>query len=216
MVRASRARRGARRSSARRRRRLRRWAARRRRAQLAIAADVPVVPGTTEALARRRRSHDRSPSEFGYPVLLKAAAGGGGKGMRVVREPRRDERRARRRAARGKERLRRRCRLRREIHRRSSPRRDSGARRQARQHALAPRARVLRATPASEDDRGSAERRGHARAASPDGRDRRARRASRRLCERRHLRVPPRPRRQLLFPRDEHAAPGGASRSRNS
>jgi len=53
--------------------------------RLAIAAGVPVVPGTTEPL------HDEADARavaerFGYPVLLKAAAGGGGKGMRVVRE----------------------------------------------------------------------------------------------------------------------------------
>jgi acetyl-CoA carboxylase biotin carboxylase subunit len=53
--------------------------------QLAIAANVPVVPGTTEAL--RDADEARAIAEqFGYPVLLKAAAGGGGKGMRVVRE----------------------------------------------------------------------------------------------------------------------------------
>jgi acetyl-CoA carboxylase biotin carboxylase subunit len=54
--------------------------------QLAVKAGVPVVPGTTEALRdadEARAIADR----FGYPVLLKAAAGGGGKGMRVVREP---------------------------------------------------------------------------------------------------------------------------------
>ena len=53
--------------------------------QLAIGAGVPVVPGTTSAL----RDADEAAAiaeEFGYPVLLKAAAGGGGKGMRVVRE----------------------------------------------------------------------------------------------------------------------------------
>ncbi len=53
--------------------------------QLATGAGVPIVPGTTEPL------HDvdearRIATEFGYPILLKAAAGGGGKGMRVVRE----------------------------------------------------------------------------------------------------------------------------------
>ena len=54
--------------------------------QLAIAAGVPVVPGTTEAL--RDEAEARAVAErFGYPVLLKAAAGGGGKGMRVVRDP---------------------------------------------------------------------------------------------------------------------------------
>jgi acetyl-CoA carboxylase biotin carboxylase subunit len=51
---------------------------------LAISAGVPVVPGTTEAL----RDVDEAMSvaeSFGFPVLLKAAAGGGGKGMRIVR-----------------------------------------------------------------------------------------------------------------------------------
>ena len=55
--------------------------------QLAIAADVPVVPGTTAAL-RDAAEAAAVAREFGFPVLLKAAAGGGGKGMRVVREER--------------------------------------------------------------------------------------------------------------------------------
>ncbi len=51
--------------------------------QVAIAAGAPVVPGTEEAL----RDPDRARAiakQLGYPVLLKAAAGGGGKGMRRV------------------------------------------------------------------------------------------------------------------------------------
>ncbi len=52
--------------------------------QLAIAAGVPVVPGTTEAV-RDAADARAIANEFGFPVLLKAAAGGGGKGMRVVR-----------------------------------------------------------------------------------------------------------------------------------
>jgi acetyl-CoA carboxylase, biotin carboxylase subunit len=51
--------------------------------QLAIAANVPVVPGTTEALRDADEAREVA-ARFGYPVLLKAAAGGGGKGMRVV------------------------------------------------------------------------------------------------------------------------------------
>ncbi len=54
--------------------------------QLAIAAGVPVVPGTTEGLKDAEEAI-RVAEQFGYPVLLKAAAGGGGKGMRVVRTP---------------------------------------------------------------------------------------------------------------------------------
>jgi acetyl-CoA carboxylase biotin carboxylase subunit len=48
-----------------------------------IDAGVPVVPGTKEALADSAEAR-RVAGEIGYPVLLKAAAGGGGKGMRVV------------------------------------------------------------------------------------------------------------------------------------
>lgn len=50
---------------------------------IAIEAGVPVVPGTTTPL----RSFDdarETASSFGYPIMLKASAGGGGKGMRLV------------------------------------------------------------------------------------------------------------------------------------
>ena len=52
---------------------------------LAIAAGTPVVPGTTEPLASAGEAA-RLAAQFGYPVLLKASAGGGGKGMRLVRQ----------------------------------------------------------------------------------------------------------------------------------
>ena len=50
---------------------------------LAIKAGTPVVPGTTTALRDADEAVEVA-ERFGYPVLLKAAAGGGGKGMRVV------------------------------------------------------------------------------------------------------------------------------------
>jgi acetyl-CoA carboxylase biotin carboxylase subunit len=49
----------------------------------AIDAGVPVVPGTTESLQSYEAAHATA-QQFGYPVMLKAAAGGGGKGMRQV------------------------------------------------------------------------------------------------------------------------------------
>jgi acetyl-CoA carboxylase biotin carboxylase subunit len=48
------------------------------------AAGVPVVPGTAQAL-RDAGDARREAQRMGFPVLLKAAAGGGGKGMRLVR-----------------------------------------------------------------------------------------------------------------------------------
>jgi acetyl-CoA carboxylase, biotin carboxylase subunit len=53
---------------------------------LAVANGVPVVPGTTEPLASAKEA-EKVAKKFGYPILLKAAAGGGGKGMRVVSAP---------------------------------------------------------------------------------------------------------------------------------
>jgi len=45
--------------------------------------NVPIVPGTTEPIKNIEEGKKVS-SEIGYPVMLKAAAGGGGKGMRKI------------------------------------------------------------------------------------------------------------------------------------
>jgi acetyl-CoA carboxylase, biotin carboxylase subunit len=50
-----------------------------------IAAGVPVVPGTAEGLTDDDAL--RAAAELGYPVMVKASAGGGGKGMRLVAGP---------------------------------------------------------------------------------------------------------------------------------
>ncbi|MFN8249703.1 MAG: acetyl-CoA carboxylase biotin carboxylase subunit [Ferruginibacter sp.] len=50
-----------------------------------IKAGVPVVPGV-EGLLESIEHAKKSAKEIGYPVILKATAGGGGKGMRVVWE----------------------------------------------------------------------------------------------------------------------------------
>lgn len=51
----------------------------------AVDAGVTIVPGTVEALDSFDDA-SRTADEFGYPVMLKAAAGGGGKGMRLVND----------------------------------------------------------------------------------------------------------------------------------
>jgi acetyl-CoA carboxylase, biotin carboxylase subunit len=50
-----------------------------------IAADVPVVPGSDGAITNIADAKKRAKA-VGYPVILKAAQGGGGRGMRVVEE----------------------------------------------------------------------------------------------------------------------------------
>ncbi len=54
--------------------------------QMAIKADVPIIPGVDHAL------HDEASvievaAQVGYPVMLKASNGGGGRGMRIVNSP---------------------------------------------------------------------------------------------------------------------------------
>ncbi len=51
--------------------------------QLMEKAGVPVVPGGLDAVGDLEEA-SRQADELGYPVLLKASAGGGGKGMRLV------------------------------------------------------------------------------------------------------------------------------------
>ena len=53
--------------------------------QTAAAAGVPVLPGSREPLQDLAEAH-RVAEEVGYPVILKASAGGGGRGMRIVQE----------------------------------------------------------------------------------------------------------------------------------
>jgi acetyl-CoA carboxylase biotin carboxylase subunit len=52
--------------------------------EAAMAAGVPVVPGTSKGIGSVEEAQ-RIAVSFGYPVMVKAAAGGGGKGMRMVR-----------------------------------------------------------------------------------------------------------------------------------
>jgi acetyl-CoA carboxylase biotin carboxylase subunit len=52
----------------------------------AVAAGAPIVPGTVEALNSVVEA-EVTAKRFGYPVMLKASAGGGGKGMRLVTSP---------------------------------------------------------------------------------------------------------------------------------
>jgi acetyl-CoA carboxylase biotin carboxylase subunit len=49
----------------------------------AVEAGVPIVPGTVDPLNSLAEAKELA-EQFGYPVMLKASAGGGGKGMRLV------------------------------------------------------------------------------------------------------------------------------------
>lgn len=52
--------------------------------QIAIAAGVPVVPGTDEPISNNSEIR-KFIEEHGFPVIVKAAYGGGGRGMRIIR-----------------------------------------------------------------------------------------------------------------------------------
>lgn len=51
--------------------------------QAAGSYDIPMVPGTSTAITDRAEAK-KIAEQIGYPILIKASAGGGGKGMRIV------------------------------------------------------------------------------------------------------------------------------------
>ena len=51
--------------------------------QMAIQADVPIIPGVDHAVHSEKEVIEIA-EKVGYPVMLKASNGGGGRGMRIV------------------------------------------------------------------------------------------------------------------------------------
>ena len=93
-------------------------------------AGLPILPGSEEPL----KSEDEAliiAREIGFPVIIKASAGGGGRGMRIVRTEE-ELGPAMRTAPRKRPPPSKRRHLHRALHRKPSPHRDSGARRRAR------------------------------------------------------------------------------------
>jgi acetyl-CoA carboxylase biotin carboxylase subunit len=52
--------------------------------KLVLKTGAPVVPGTTEPITSIKDAGETA-DKIGYPILIKAAGGGGGKGMRIIR-----------------------------------------------------------------------------------------------------------------------------------
>ena len=141
--------------SARRPRRSRRWAPRSGRGRSCSPPASRSCPGTTERVEDPARVVELG-EQYGWPIALKAAAGGGGKGLKVVAAPDEAERAAGGRPARGPVVLRRPGRLRREVPRRPAARRGAADGRHARHRRVAARARLHAAAAPPEDRRGDA------------------------------------------------------------
>ncbi len=54
--------------------------------KIMMEACVPVVPGTADPIKDKKKAK-KTADEIGYPILIKAAGGGGGKGMRRIASP---------------------------------------------------------------------------------------------------------------------------------
>ena len=169
-------------------------------------------------LGRTRSGNDadenfRIAKDIGYPVIIKASGGGGGRGMRVVHTDASllnaiSVTQSEALAAFGN-----RSGLHGEVSREAAAHRIPGARGQLRQRRAPGRARLLDAAPPPEGHRGSARARSDRQAAQDHGRALRPGLSRSRLPQRRHARVPV-PGQRVLLHRDEHARPGRASGDR--
>ena len=123
-------------------------------------AGVPILPGSDGPVDSEEKAL-KIARDLGLPVIIKAVAGGGGRGMRVIRDDQGAEQVAEDRAARGRSGLRRRRRLHREVRREPAPHRVPGARRSSRRRRPPRRARVLDPAPPPEAARRGPVGRGH-------------------------------------------------------
>ena len=143
------------------------WATRSRPRARCCRPACPACRGRTPGCPTTSRRCAASSSELGYPVILKAAGGGGGRGMRVVNEASGLAEALSAHARGGAARLQQPRDLRREVPDPSAPRRDPGAGRPPRQRRLARQPRLLAAAPPPEGARGGARRRASRRSSSP-------------------------------------------------
>ena len=54
--------------------------------KIAVSCDVPIIQSNTKKLSSLKVALTEA-SAIGYPLMLKAASGGGGRGMRIIRKP---------------------------------------------------------------------------------------------------------------------------------
>ena len=174
------------------------------------AAGLPTVPGS-DGIVEGEDQLAKEAAKIGYPLILKAVAGGGGRGMRIVRKQEELLSDVSDRAQRGAAGLRHPRRLRREIHRASAPHRVSGARRPAWQGHSSRRTRVHHPAAAPETAGRVSVAGDGSQAAQGTRRQGGARAGKDRLHQRRHRRISDGRRRLDLFHRDEYAHSGGAS-----
>ena len=182
---------------------------------VAAAAKVACVPGSDGAVATDAEAL-RLARAIGFPVLIKAAAGGGGKGMRVV--PRARSNLAAALAdgpQRGRGRVQERQRLHREVHRPPPPRRGPDPGRFARQRRPLLGPRLLAPAPPSEARRGSRLPRPCRWRFAPSSARPPSGWPGRRLRQRRHLRVSRRRRQSVLLHRGQRPDPGRTPRHRD-
>ena len=177
-------------------------------------AGVPVLPGSDGPLEHEEKALKLA-KEIGFPVIVKATAGGGGRGMRVVRTAAELANAVSTAQQRGLGGVRRRRRLHREVHRVAPPHRVPDSGRPARGGRPPRRARVLDSAASPEAARGVAVAGAQREDAPQDGRDRHRRGEGGAVHQRRHVRVPDGSRRPLLLHGDEHAAAGRASGDRD-
>ncbi len=116
----------------------------------------PACPAPKASCPTTRWRSSRIASAIGYPVIIKAAGGGGGRGMRVVHTEAALVQCGADHQGRSRGRLRQPGGVHGEVPREPAPRRNPGPGRPAQERRLPGRARLLHAAPPPEGDRGSA------------------------------------------------------------